>query len=682
LSKSPWRTWLELRRPTPKRDHDPVEGGTALPWVARHKMIVCVAAALVWLGALYIQAWWNPRTAFLIPSRKAEWILHPDNRDLKLHLGTFSDDAVFRKRFALTRLPDKAEVRVRTMTESRISINGRILPSDGASATRNWKRSVVVDLRPYLQAGENIILVHARNPTGVAALQFESSLDGVELHSGASWEVAKGGWARWVSATVAGHPAKSASKAMVVLLFIYGLYLLAAVTPTWVKDRFGLATLFTSRGGTTDIETVPKKLLLGAIFGGLSGLALRNAFSYPPFRGFDARGHIEYVLYVASQWRVPLAAEGWSLHHPPLFYTLAAALYASLSGNVEATQGTALKAVQFISAASAVGSVVCAYLSLRQLYPNDNTMQLLGVSVAAFLPMNLYMMGMITNETMAAFMISLALYLLLRVGFKKDYTVRDVCLLGVLNGLALLTKVTALFVFLTTGIILLMRIFELRSARKRRAAYLMAFTFFTALVSGWFFLRNFGEHGMLYVRNWAQTSEWQFFQKPGYRTLGFYGRFGSVLLGEPDRDLLEISLLDGEYGTMWGEAHRHFVRTKEQKHLSRIIMLLAVVPTVALLIGFCQSVRDALDPPYPNPWLALVLLTGLTLTAAVYYTLQQPFYSSIKAFFFLSLLAPFAVFAARGLRTMARNLGRLQPLLYAHLGLLYALIVATFWYRD
>lgn len=651
-------------------------------WVARHKMIVCVAAALVWLGALYIQAWWNPRTAFLIPSRKAEWILHPDNRDLKLHLGIFSDDAVFRKRFALTRLPDKAEVRVRTMTESRISINGRILPSDGASATRNWKRSEVVDLRPYLQAGENIILVHARNPTGVAALQFESSLDGVELHSDASWEVEKGGWGRWVSAAVAGRPAKPASKAMVVLLVIYGLYLLAAVTPTWVKDRFGLATLFTGRGATTGIEAVPRKLLLGAIFCGLSGLALRNAFSYPPLRGFDARGHIEYVLYVASQWRVPLAAEGWSLHHPPLFYTIAAALYAPLSGNLEAIQRTALRAVQFLSAVSCVGSVVCVYLSLRRLHPHDGMMQLLGVSVAAFLPMNLYMMGMISNETMAAFMISVALYLLLRIGFEKDYTAREVCLLGVLNGLALLTKVTALFIFITTATILLMRLFELAPLRARRSAYLMSFIICVASVSGWFFLRNFGEYGMPYVRNWAQTSEWQFFHKPGYRTLGFYSRFGSSLYGEDDKDLLEISFLDGEYGTLWGDAHHRFVRTAGQQHLSRGILLLAVLPTLALLLGLCQSIRDALDPPYPNPSLALVLLTALTLTAALYYTLQQPFYSSIKAFFVLSLITPFAVFAARGLRAMALNLGRFRPLLYAHLGLLYALIAATFWYRE
>jgi hypothetical protein len=568
------------------------------------------------------------------------------------------------------------------MTESRISINGRILPSDGASATRNWKRSEVVDLRPYLQPGENIILVHARNPTGVAALQFESSLDGVELHSGASWEVAKGGWARWVSAAVAGHPAKSASKAMVVLLVIYGLYLLAAVTPTWVKDRFGLATLFTGRGATTGIEAVPKKLLLGAIFGGLSGLALWNAFSYPPFRGFDARGHIEYVLHAASHWRVPLAAEGWSMYHPPVFYMLAAAVYASLSESIGAARIIALKGVQFISGASGVGSVLCAYLSLKKLYPDDKAMQLLGVSVAAFLPMNLYMMGMITNETLAAFTISLALYLLLRVGFEQELTGREACLLGIVNGLALLTKFTALFIVITTGTILMMRIFEHPALRKRWLAHLMLFIVCTLSVCGWFYFRNIVVFGKPFVGNWDEISSYQFFQKPGYRTLGFYSRFGSSLYGEDDKDLLEISFLDGEYGTLWGDAHHRFVRTAGQQRLSRGILLLAVLPTIALLLGFCRSVRDALDPPYPNASLVLILLTGLTLTGAFYYTLKIPFYSSIKAFYSLSLITPFAVFAARGLRAMAHNLGRFQPLLYAHLGILYALIAATFWYRE
>jgi len=370
------------------------------------------------------------------------------------------------------------------------------------------------------------------------------------------------------------------------------------------------------------------------------------------------------------------------MYHPPVFYMLAAAVYASLSESIGAARIIALKGVQFISGASGVGSVLCAYLSLKKLYPDDKAMQLLGVSVAAFLPMNLYMMGMITNETLAAFTISLALYLLLRVGFEQELTGREACLLGIVNGLALLTKFTALFIVITTGTILMMRIFEHPALRKRWLAHLMLFIVCTLSVCGWFYFRNIVVFGKPFVGNWDEISSYQFFQKPGYRTLGFYSRFGSSLYGEDDKDLLEISFLDGEYGTLWGDAHHRFVRTAGQQRLSRGILLLAVLPTIALLLGFCQSVRDALDPPYPNPSLALVLLTALTLTAALYYTLQQPFYSSIKAFFFLSLITPFAVFAARGLRTMAHNLGRFQPLLYAHLGILYALIAATFWYRE
>ncbi|HLC21744.1 MAG TPA: hypothetical protein VJM10_06520 [Candidatus Methylomirabilis sp.] len=212
-------------------------------------------------------------------------------------------------------------------------------------------------------------------------------------------------------------------------------------------------------------------------------------------------------------------------------------------------------------------------------------------------------------------------------------------------------------------------------------AYLMAFILCAASVSGWLFLRNIVDYGIPYFRNWGQTSERRFFHKPGYRTLGFYSKFGSALVDENIKDTLEISFLDGEYATLWGDAHGRFVRTVEQQHLSRSIMLLAVLPTVALLLGFWQSVKDALDPPYPNPP-SLVLLTGLTLTAAFYYTLHQPFYSAVKAFLFLSFITPIVVFAARGLRTMARNLGRLRPPFYAHLGLLYAHIAATFWYRE
>jgi hypothetical protein len=424
------------------------------------------------------------------------------------------------------------------------------------------------------------------------------------------------------------------------------------------------------------------KILIAGVFTWLIGLALFNALSYPPWKGFDTQEHIDYIRYVALTWRFPLATQGWSMYHPPLFYTLAAALYASLSGNIETIQMSALKVVQLIPAASCVGSVLCAYLSLRTLYPDDRQMQLLGVSVAAFLPMNLYMTGMITNETLAAFTISLAVYLLLRVGFEKELTGREVCLLGIVNGLALLTKFTAFFMFVTTGTILLMRIFGHPPLRRRRLAHLMLFKLCTVSVCGWFYLRNIVEFGKPFVGNWDQISGYEFFHKPGYRTLGFYLKFGSALFDENIKDTLEISFLDGEYATLWGDAHGRFVRTVAQQHLSRGIMLLAVLPTVALLLGFLQSVRAALDPPYPNPSLALVLLTMLTLTSIFYFTLELPFYSTIKAFFFLSLITPIAVFAARGLRTMTNNLGRFQPLLYAHLGILYAVIAATFWYRE
>lgn len=655
---------------------------SAIVLVTRHKTIILFGACLIWLGAFYLQTWHNPRIPFLVPSGDADWILHPEHKDLKLHLGTFSDEVIFRRRFALSRLPEKAEARLRAMTESKLWINGQALTADRGRGDRNWKRLERLTIRPYLRIGENTITVRVSNPTGVAALVFTASLDDVELRSGTSWQVSKKGRAGWASAAVAGTPAKPPSMAMIVLLVVFGLYLLAAATPRSVKERLGMAGLFASGEVPNHARTLSPQILIAAIFGGLGGLAFYNALNYPPLRGFDAKEHVEYIRYIALNWRFPLASEGWVMHHPPLFHTLAAVLYGLLTRDRAALWSPALRAVQLISAVSCVGSVVIAYLSLRRLYPGDDTMRLQGVGVAAFLPMNLYMMGMITNETFSAFTIALALYMLFKVGFDKGFSARHACILGLFNGLAMLAKFSGLFIVLTTGTILLMRLWKEPFERRRWLGYLVAFILSTVSICGWFYLRNTLEYGKPFVFNWDPITGQHFIHKPGYRTLDFYLRFGSAFAIEDLRDTRLISFSDGMYASLWADAHGRFVRTAAQWRLSRMILLLAALPTVALLLGFWRSVREALDPPYPNPSLALVLLTVLTFTGLVHHTLTLPFYSSIKAFFGLSLITPLALFAARGLRAMADNLGRFRPLLYAHLGLLYALIAMTFWYRE
>jgi hypothetical protein len=56
------------------------------------------------------------------------------------------------------------------------------------------------------------------------------------------------------------------------------------------------------------------------------------------------------------------------------------------------------------------------------------------------------------------------------------------------------------------------------------------------------------------------------------------------------------------------------------------------------------------------------------------------FHTTVKAFFFLSLISSIGVFAALGLETMCWQLGRLRWLLYGNLAALYGIIFYLFWY--
>ena len=132
------------------------------------------------------------------------------------------------------------------------------------------------------------------------------------------------------------------------------------------------------------------------------------------------------------------------------------------------------------------------------------------------------------------------------------------------------------------------------------------------------------------------------------------------------------------------DTHGSFLKLGDEKTnlYGGIIIYLALLPSVAILLGFYQSLRSALRSAGCNPDLALVMASVLTVVSLISFTMEVPFFSTIKAFFFLSLLPAIAVFAGKGLYTMSRNLGKFRFILYANLVVLYIFIVNSFWYRG
>ncbi|MCL6536595.1 MAG: glycosyltransferase family 39 protein, partial [Armatimonadetes bacterium] len=123
----------------------------------------------------------------------------------------------------------------------------------------------------------------------------------------------------------------------------------------------------------------------------------------------DEGAHFQYVAYVAREWRLPkfegYAGVGYEAHQPPLYYFLAAAIYALTGG-----EG---KAVRLLSTACSAGVVWLVWLTLRRLAPERPLLALAGMGFAAFLPMHIAIGSAVGNDALTNLLFAAVLYALL-----------------------------------------------------------------------------------------------------------------------------------------------------------------------------------------------------------------------------------------------------------------------------
>lgn len=304
------------------------------------------------------------------------------------------------------------------------------------------------------------------------------------------------------------------------------------------------------------------------------------------------------------------------------------------------------------------------------------------------------MNSMVSNEIFSGGMIGLAIFLAVRFGFGHKLSWRDALLIGSGCGLGLLSKYTGLFVFLSVVFLLFLRQVshqetEYKDDRMSPTALLLSFRLppvlliaVTLTISGWLYARNLIHFGDPFIGNWDRASGFSYKQLPGYRTLNFYTRFGSVFFHIPEHSKWG-SFWDGKYASMWADSHNAFLKHRGRlyRDLESMILWLAFLPSVAILFGFGKAFLYLLRREWDHPFLILVLTSVLSVVSVILFTMEVPYFSTVKAFFFLSLISSIGVFAALGLEMMCQQLGRLRWLLYGNLATLYGIILYLFWYR-
>ncbi|TDJ09298.1 MAG: phospholipid carrier-dependent glycosyltransferase [Deltaproteobacteria bacterium] len=416
---------------------------------------------------------------------------------------------------------------------------------------------------------------------------------------------------------------------------------------------------------------------------GVVGVALRvnNAFRYPTNWGFDAKFNWEYIERLLNSWALPAPDATWATGHPPLFYYLGAALGRALGHpGMEST----VLAIRLLSTGFGLASVALAVLLVRRVDPGNPRRALLAGGLLLFLPVHIYMSAMLSEEILASSLTSFAVIGAALAATRPGTVWGELARafgIGLAAGLALLTKLSgALVVIAVAGA------YAVDGWRRReplRALGRIAATLgIAAFVGGWYYAYNRVEYGYFYPQD-LSTHRVMFTMPPGERNIVDYLRVPLATWTDPQ--LLEPGLVRSVWGstyvTVWFDGHRFFL-PKESAAVRRIgtaILLLALLPTTAFVIGLGRGLRRALRS-VGTPDTPLLLLTGLTLGGYILFTWRNPWFASVKGSYLLGISVPFSFYASEVLADWMGGHGVRTRLAWATMGLLALASAVTFTY--
>lgn len=404
-----------------------------------------------------------------------------------------------------------------------------------------------------------------------------------------------------------------------------------------------------------------------------------NAFAYNLLWGFDAKFNWEYIEYLTLTWTLPHPESLWSAAHPPLFYYLGAAVVRALGS---ASPATGVIVLRLIGTAFGLATVGLAYALVRRLDPQRPRRALVAAGLLLFLPVHIYMSAMVTEEILATFLISAVLFGLACARFDPERPGRDLyvpLVLGVLAGLAFLTKLTGVLVAVAAVATLLLEGWRRRTpgAALERA---VLFAIPVAVVGGWFYVRSLLLYGYLYPSG-LEVHQMMFTMQPGVRHVADYFYLPLAIWTDPqvlDRDLLR-SVWGSTFVTMWFDGQRAFLphSVPAVDRVGAVILALALVPMAAFAVGVGRGIRRAVGSA-GGPDLLFLTTLALTLAGYVLFTWRNPFFAVLKASFLLSLALPFAWYASEGLEGWLARGGAVARIVSVALIAGALLVCATF----
>jgi 4-amino-4-deoxy-L-arabinose transferase-like glycosyltransferase len=584
----------------------------------------------------------------------AEWIRFNEEVDLGTRPLTESVSA-FRARFRTEGNESPAEITMKAMKAAQVFLDGAVVYSTGPEFAK-WKEARRIDLSGNLAPGEHELKVLVVNRDGPPCLLAYCAQ--LNLATGAHWESSVDEQSWQPAATVDAYRPAALSRKFprtdaALLRSLPLLLVVFACACAWSLALSGDWRVSPLVRRITPRASRYRWLLMGAV----GAMAANNIFKLPYYHGFDFKGHVEYIEYVVQHGWIPLPTQGWTMFQAPLYYVLSAPLYAASALMFEPER--ALQALRVLPLACGVVQVELSYRAGRYLFPDRDGLQMAATTVGGLLPASVYMSQYVGNESLAGLLAGLVVVLALRFYYEPERgrTKWALAIMGAALGLALLSKLTALFLIPPLAALIAYASVTAPGERKaRRAALALALVFGTALiVGGWYYARNYVVLGRAFWGGWEPERGIQWWQDPGYRTLAQLIPKGEALVYPVCSSL--VSFWDGFYSTLWADgyvASTTDVTYAPPWNYSLMLagVLLSLIPTAMIFGGAGAAMRKRRERP------GLVFMgaaLALYVAMLIYGFLSLPYYCITKASYTLGLACCYGALAAAGFDLVARG---------------------------
>lgn len=624
------------------------------------RVAAAFAALLVAALALLAQRCSSPEVAFLWPAAAAPWWAAPLPVAAELQQWGRLDLPVTRFRARIGAEGETASagatpvLELRALRSLRVQWNGRWLRDEWSDASR-WREWQRVEFAEPLREAGGELAIEVRNAQGPALLQARfrrrAGAEAEALRFEVEHEGRALGFAIHADDTRR-HPLSFATETPSQALrerldAIAGLFALGVAGTALWRRWPALRAALAGPGWPT--------LLACALW---IGVFLPRFLAIPLDVGFDARHHAAYVEFLLAQRELPLATDGWSTFHPPLFHAATALCVAF--GRALAGEAPALcwRLLPFLSGLAAALVAFAVARALAREGHSKAAAPAVALLFAALLPVQVYSAAYLSNEPLHACLAGLGLWLGVRELLCERASARAVAAAGAVLGLAALAKFSALALIPLVGAALAAKLawIEQRTPREQlRCA--CAFAAAACGIGAWFYIRNWILLGQPVVANWAfREPGLVWWQQPGFHTPAWYLSFGEALR-HPYFSAF-VSFWDGLYSSTFGDAFVAGRADPSARHpffrydymSAGYWLALPVLPLLAL--GAAGAAREVLrrgGAARRRAALALLLaVTGSVALGFATLSLEAPFYSQVKASYGLLALSPLAYFFARG----------------------------------